>query len=352
MQDRRLIYLDTSQIQADPQSIRQDTGDTRGLSESIAEQGLLQPIGVIHMWGDTYRVVFGHRRLEAARQLGWQQIPCLLLETNPDELLVPQLVENLQRLDLNDLEKAQAMERLRQRFEAEQPHLSSGELDEMTGHAIGLSDRSVRRYLSLLELSPIIQEWIRQGELTVTQAQHLVRIPNPRTREELAREATEEGLTAAQISELASFFAANPSLTIETALQALEEGVKLRRQVPPDPVEGPLQRLARSSLEQAAAIEAAAEERTWEMEEELPPEGLPPLEAGPDTPDWARLQRFRSLDQVLDEAGRISRVVYEGDLEQWASQDEKAPVKMRLLLRHLRAVVENLERLCQKRGWE
>lgn len=339
MDEQRLIYLEPQQIQPDPHSIRHDPGDIAALAASIAEQGLLQPIGVIYMWGNTYRAVFGHRRLEAARQLKLERIPCLLLEMEPDQLFVPQLVENLQRLDLNDLEKAEAMARLHQHYAELQPHLNRGELDERVGKTLGLSDRTVRRYLSLLELPPQIQELIRGGELTVTQAQHLLRIPNARTQEEVAREAAEGGLTAAEVSQLASFFAANPTLTIETALQALEEGVRLRREVPPEPVEGPLERLARIPIEEPA-------ERIWEEEEE---EAIPP--AALETGDWGRLRRIRSLDQVLDEAGRISRSLYEGDMEQWVRQDEQAEMKVRLLLRQLRATVEWLQQLARSQGW-
>ncbi|MGC8959675.1 MAG: ParB/RepB/Spo0J family partition protein [Chloroflexia bacterium] len=332
-----LIFLRPEQIQPDPGAIRHEPGDLAALAASIAGVGLLQPIGVIHMWGDTYRVAYGHRRLEAARMAGLERIPCLLLDVDPDELFVPQLVENLHRLDLNDMEKAEAIARLRGRLERQQPHLSEGELDAQAGRAIGLSARTVRRYLSLLELSPAIQELIRQGALTVTQAQHLLRIPNEGTREEVAREAAEGGLTAAQVSELASFFAANPTLTIETALQALEAGARLPREVSPEAVEGPPERLARIPLEEE-------EERVWEEAEEGE-------EAGLEAADWARLRRFRSLDEVLDGAGRITRTLYEGDLERWAERDAQAPVKVRLLLRQLRAVVEAIERFCQARGW-
>ncbi len=340
MEERRLVVLDPQQIQPDPGAVRHDPGDIEALAESIKGQGLLQPIGVIHMWGDTYRVVYGHRRLAAARHLRLPRVPCILLEANPDELYIPQLVENLHRLDLNDMEKAEAIARLRQRMEQEQPHLSEGELDALAGQAIGFSDRTVRRYLALLQLSSDIQALIREGSLTVTQAQHLLRIPNLATRQEVAREAAEEGLTAAQVSQLASFFAANPNLTIETALQALEEGARLRREVPPEPVEGPVAKLTRVPLEEP-------KERVWEEQEEE--EGQIPL--APEGSDWARLRRFRSLDDVLDGAGRISRSLYEGDVEKWASDDEQAPMKLRLLLRQLRGVVESLERIGRARGW-
>ncbi len=347
MDNQRLVFLDPQMIQPDPSAVRHESGDVESLAASIGEQGLLQPIGVIHMWGDTYRVVFGHRRLEAARRAGLERIPCLLLETNPDELFIPQLVENLHRLDLNDLEKAEAIARLRARMEKQQPHLSEGELDNLAGQAIGLSGRTVRRYLGLLDLSESIKALIRDGSLTVTQAQHLLRVPNVDTREELAREAAEEGLTAAQVSQLASFFAANPSLTIETALQALEEGVRLRKEVPGEVVEGPLQKLSRGG----AGLEP--EERVWEESEEAGAgeETGPDFQPSETDADFARLRRYHSLDEVLDEAGRISRSLYEGDVEKWAGQDEQAPMKLRLLLRQLRASLEGLEKFCRQKGW-
>jgi hypothetical protein len=91
------------------------------------------------------------------------------------------------------------------------------------------------------------------------------------------------------------------------------------------------------------------EERIWEEGEEgYEEEGYKGDDA---SSDWTRLRRFHSLDEVLDEAGRISRSFYEGDIEKWASSDEKAPVKAVLLLRQLRAVVENLEQICRNQGW-
>src|SRR5439155_17800269 len=81
------------------------------------------------------------------------------------------------------------------------------------------------------ELPDEVQALLRAGDLSVTQAQHLRRIANVRTQIELARAAVEEGMSAAELSRLSSYFAANPDLTLDAALSALQQGVELRREI-------------------------------------------------------------------------------------------------------------------------
>src|SRR5689334_5665390 len=109
----QLLYLSPDQIESDPLGIREDAGDLSGLAETMRSQGLLQPLGVIPIARDRYRVVFGGRRLRAALQLGLERLPCIILDADDPDLLLRQLVENLQRRDLNDMEKARAFQRLR-----------------------------------------------------------------------------------------------------------------------------------------------------------------------------------------------------------------------------------------------
>src|SRR5215470_17818896 len=101
-----LLYLDPRLLEADPQGVREDQGDVAGLAATIAEQGLLQPLGVVPAGPGRYRVVYGNRRRAAAVQLGLERVPCILLDADDSHMLIQQLTENLQRQDLNDLEKA------------------------------------------------------------------------------------------------------------------------------------------------------------------------------------------------------------------------------------------------------
>jgi ParB family transcriptional regulator, chromosome partitioning protein len=348
----QLLYLDLNQLELDPDGIREDAGDIVGLADTIREQGLLQPLGVIGVNGGHYRVVYGGRRFRAAQQLGLERVPCIVLAQEATDTLLQQMIENVQRQDLNDLEKARSFKRLRDRLMAaagDHPP-SEGQLDEQIGAAVGLAPRTVRRYLGLLDLPPEIQQFIRDGELSVTQAQHLRRISNRKTQIELAQMVVDEGLSAGEISSLANYFAANPNLTVDAAMQALANNIELRTTATPASADtgGPLAKGG------AAPSLDGGDDDFWADEPDT----------AADDPDAAafaafdaadseieasknksRVFRIRSLDQMVDEADRLSRVVAEGDLQKWAQKDEGATFKLRLLLKQLRSLTQVLESL-------
>ncbi len=352
----QLLYLDPNTLEADPEGVRDDMGDVSGLADTIAEQGMLQPLGVVEVGMGRYRVVYGNRRRAAAIQLGLEKVPCMLLDINGTDMLLRQLIENVQRQELNDMEQARAFARMRARLVEQQGKLPESDLDDAVGKAVGLSGRTVRRYLGLLDLPDEVQQLIRRGDLTVTQAQHLRRIPNPRTQIELANAAVEEGMSAADLSRLAGYFVANPNLTLETALQALEQGEQLRsRPAPEVSVSG-------GPLPKGGAVAADGTERDddlWADEEEQtdasPDEGAylsvedETLENQPK--NKARVFRIRSLDQMVDETDRLSRAYAEGDLVKWVQQDEGASFKLRLLLKQLEQLTRGLRSIAQERGW-
>ena len=347
-----LRYLDPRLLEADPGGIRLEPGDVAGLAATIAEQGVLQPLGVVALPNGSYRVVYGSRRRAAAIQLGLEQVPCLVFQADNDALLIRQLIENLQRQDLNDMEQAQAFARLREQIVNVRGKQPEGELDEAVGLQVGLTGRTVRRYLGLLDLAEEVQELIRRGELNVTQAQHLRRISSPKTQIELAKAAAEEGMSAAEISNLATYFAANPNLTLETALAALQQGLELRTEAANNaPGGGPLSKTSATAME---PLERDSD--YWPDEGDEPPPADDPLGILDETlenqpKNKARVFRIRSLDQMVDETDRLSRAYAEGDLVKWVQSDESAPFKLRLLLKQLRSLTEGLNTLAKEQGW-
>lgn len=350
----QLLYLDPRALDADPQGVREDPGDVEGLAATIAEHGLLQPLGVVEAGRGRYQVVYGNRRREAALKLGLERVPCVLLDADDPQMLIQQLTENLQRQDLNDLEKARAFARLRRQLAQDgRPH-TEGDLDEATGRAVGLGARTVRRYLGLLELPDEVQAMIRAGDLSVTQAQHLRRIPNPRTQIELARAAVEEGMSASELSRLSSYFAANPQLSLDDALSALQQGIELRREEigkPVVPAGGPLGKTSASTL-----VVEESDADLWDDEDEGEDDGAylsvddETIENQPK--NKARVFRIRSLDQMLDETDRLSRAYAEGDLVKWVKSDTGAPMKVRLLLKQIESLGRALRQVAQQHGWE
>lgn len=352
-----LLYLHPHQLEPDPDGIRDQPGDVSGLAKTIAEQGLLQPLGVIRIGEDRYRVVYGNRRRAAAIELGLERVPCIILDTDDTNLLLRQLIENVQRQELNDMEQARAFARLRAQIAERRGGLSESELDEAVGKEVGLTGRTVRRYLGLLDLPDEIQQLIRRGELTVTQAQHLRRIPNRRTQIELAQEAAAEGMSAADLSRLAAYFVANPGHTIETALQMLQQGEQVRdRALPEVSIAGMGGPLAKTSVDVVDVL--AKDDDLWDDD---------PSEATSDDGDFldvpdetienqptnkARVFRIRSLEQMVSETDRLSRAYAEGDLTKWLQKDENPSFKLRLLLRQLETLTRGLRDIATREGWE
>lgn len=353
----KLLYLNPASLDPDPEGAREDPGDVDGLAETIAQQGLLQPLGVIQMGAERYRVVYGNRRRAAALKLGLEKVPCILLDVEGQDLLLEQLIENVQRQELNDMEKARAFSRLRSRIAEIHGKHSESELDDATGKAVGLTGRTIRRYIGLLDLPQEVQFLIKRGELNVTQAQHLRRIPNKLTQIDLARAAVEEGMSAADLSRLATYFVANPNLTLETALQVLEQGGTLADRTAGPEVAvagGPLQKPSVATAEQEMSDEAP-----WDDDEDdelTDDEGYLSVEEDETIENQprnkSRVFRIRSLDQMVEETERLSRAYVEGDLIKWARKDESAPYKMRLLLKQLETLLSGLRGIANEHGWE
>ncbi|GAB4129135.1 MAG: ParB/RepB/Spo0J family partition protein [Roseiflexaceae bacterium] len=349
----QLLYLDPRALDADPQGVREDPGEIEGLAATIADHGLLQPLGVVAAGRGRYRVVYGNRRRLAALKLGLERVPCILIDSDDPQTLVRQLTENLQRRDLNDLEKAIAFKRLRDDLAAGFEK-DEGVLDDETAKIVGLAARTVRRYLGLLDLPLEVQQLLRAGDLTVTQAQHLRRIGNERTQIELARAAVDEGMSAAELSRLSSYFAANPNLSLDDALSALQQGIDPGRPTAPSVSAG-------GPLPKGGAVTVAGlndDSDIWADEEDAEAAANDdPLGIMDDTienqpKNKSRVFRIRSLDQMIDETDRLARAHVEGDLVKWVEKDEGAPMKVRLLLKQLESLTKALREVANKRGWE
>jgi ParB family chromosome partitioning protein len=163
----------------------------------------------------------------------------------------------------------------------------------------------------------------------------------------------DEGISAAELSKLVAYFAANPNLTLETALQALEQGEQLRTKPSGPEVSlagGPMGKTSVSSVDQGDS-----DAGLWDDEGEVEDRGF--LKVDDETienqpKNKARVFRIRSLDQMVDETDRISRAYAEGDLIKWVKSDEGAPFKLRLLLKQLESLARGLRDLASEQGWE
>lgn len=153
-----LLRLDVQEIQENPFQPRRDFHDAEidSLAESLAAHDILQPI-LVRQVGSQYQLISGERRLRAAIKAGWKTIPARLREA--DDRLVAELaiVENLQRKDLNPVEKGLSFRRY-----LDQHHCTQ---EELAGR-LKIDRSTIANLLRLLELPEAVLAAIRTGDIT------------------------------------------------------------------------------------------------------------------------------------------------------------------------------------------
>lgn len=158
--------LDITVIDRNPYQPREefDEADLEDLAQSLMKHGLVQPI-VVRNTGERYQIVAGERRLRAAIRAGWNEVPVHILTVDDRQMAELALTENIQRKDLNAMEKATAFSRYLDIYGGTHEELAARlELDRST----------VTNLLRLLELPERIQLSIRKGELTQGHARALL----------------------------------------------------------------------------------------------------------------------------------------------------------------------------------
>ncbi|MBN1794223.1 MAG: ParB/RepB/Spo0J family partition protein [Candidatus Omnitrophica bacterium] len=145
-----------SEIAPNPLQPREhfDEEQLRSLADSIKSQGVIQPL-VVRRKGDQYELIAGERRLRAVRLLGLEEVPVLIKEDLTDsDVLQMSLIENLQRENLNPIERARAYRELSEVY---------GLSQEDIAQAIGRDRTGIINTVKLLKLPDIIQNAIRSG---------------------------------------------------------------------------------------------------------------------------------------------------------------------------------------------
>jgi ParB family chromosome partitioning protein len=142
-----------------------DPDSMRELAESIAAQGVIQPIVVRPIGADRYEIVAGERRWRASQQAGLAEIPVVVREVDEQSAIAIALIENIQRDDLNPLEEAGALQRLLSEFEL---------THQQVAEAIGKSRTTVTNLLRLLELEEEVKQYLQDGRLEMGHARALL----------------------------------------------------------------------------------------------------------------------------------------------------------------------------------
>ena len=169
MSDKDNVHqLEISQLQANPLQPRgMITPDSlMDLVDSIREHGIIEPLIVAHTPAG-YQMIAGERRWRAAKLAGLTHVPCIIKETSPQGMLEMALVENVQRTDLNAIERAKAFERLLEEFD-----LSNAEI----ARRIGKSPAYISNTLKLLTLPDALTDGLISGLITEGHARALASI--------------------------------------------------------------------------------------------------------------------------------------------------------------------------------
>ena len=161
--------ISIDKIEANPFQPRDSFNETslKELTDSIIEQGIIQPITVRKLGFDKYQLISGERRFRAAKIAGLKEIPTYIRVANDEQMLEMALVENIHRENLNSIEIAISYQRLMEECELTQQRLSE---------KIGKNRTTISNYIRLLKLPAEIQIAIRDGELSMGHARAIINI--------------------------------------------------------------------------------------------------------------------------------------------------------------------------------
>jgi len=188
------VMLSTEALQANPFQPRDiiTTDDVVSIAASIRQHGLLQPITARVLNGQ-YQIIAGERRWRAAKSIGMTTVPVIVREATDEQMLELALVENLQREDLNAIDRARGYRQFCTQFGLKQ---------EEVADRLGEARATVTNYLRLLELAEPIRAMVAAGKLTMGHARCLLGVENETHRLRLAEAAVANELSVRAVEEV------------------------------------------------------------------------------------------------------------------------------------------------------
>jgi ParB family transcriptional regulator, chromosome partitioning protein len=163
------------------------------LSESIKENGVIQPIVVVEKDGG-FEIVAGERRFRASKLAGLSKIPVIVKRATKKDILVMSIIENVQRSDLNCVEEALAYFQLMNEFELTQ---------EEVAKKIGKERSTIANFLRILKLPKEVIVSLQKELLSFGHAKILVALSDDETIKRMANEVITQGLSVRELEELA-----------------------------------------------------------------------------------------------------------------------------------------------------
>ncbi len=189
-----LFYCDVDAIRVNPYQPRRKFSETdlQSLAASIKANGIIQPL-VVRSAPEGYELIVGERRWRACQMAGLKQVPVVVRDVSALEMLEMALVENIQREDLNPLEKAEAYQRLMDEFDLTQ---------EQVAGRVGQRRSTVANFLRLRSLPKDIQDDIVNNTLSMGHARALLGAETQTQQKAVWRQVVSKGLSVRATEDL------------------------------------------------------------------------------------------------------------------------------------------------------
>ena len=193
--DGPLRNVPTDQVQPNPHQPRKDieTSSLADLAASIKTNGIIQPLVVVERANGRYELIAGERRLRAAKLAGLATVPVVVRSAEAHEQAQLALVENIQREDLNPIDRADAYKALQKQL-----GLTQSELAERVGE----ERSSVANHLRLLDLIEPVRQMVRDGRLALGHAKVIAGVVGEAEQVRLAELCTKQGLSVRNLERL------------------------------------------------------------------------------------------------------------------------------------------------------
>ena len=185
--DQGQRWLDLGVVEPNPYQPRRhfDEEEIADLADSIREHGVLQPLVVRRVDG-RYELVAGERRLRAAQAVGWERVPVQIRDLTDQQTAELAIVENVQRKDLNAIEKGASFQRYLDQYDCTQEDLAK---------RIHIDRSTIANLIRLLELPESVKQLVVDGKLTQGHARALLGLGDPQKQEAFAKRVVSEGLS-------------------------------------------------------------------------------------------------------------------------------------------------------------
>ncbi|MFC1622535.1 ParB/RepB/Spo0J family partition protein [Patescibacteria group bacterium] len=184
----QILQIEVDKIKNNPHQPRSEFNEIRlnDLVLSIKEHGVIQPIVVTQTMGGEYELIAGERRLRASKIAGLKKIPAIVRSAKELEKLELSLIENIQRHDLNPIEKALSYKKLIDEFDL---------THEQAAKRLGISRSQFSNFIRLLSLPDAIKQGLMGGKISLSQAKVLLEVKDNKQQEQVYKRSIKTEMT-------------------------------------------------------------------------------------------------------------------------------------------------------------